>query len=170
MLIIGITNCKGMTTCIEKKMLLSGELHEYTCKLAHFTETFGVLQYVIGRKYFVNGIALRPGEITTAFYWADRPYTLYVWRFEQPGQELYYFNIADRVSLTRTAFTWRDLVVDILFDANDTAHVLDEEDLPSSISPDLREYIDHAKSHLLAHHSDIIAEVKSWTGAGILRL
>jgi predicted RNA-binding protein associated with RNAse of E/G family len=159
-----------MTTCIEKKMLLSGELHEYACKMAHFTETFGVLQYVIDRKYLVNGIALQPGEITNAFYWTDRPYTLYVWRIEQPEQELYYFNIADRVSLTRTAFIWRDLVVDILFDANDTTHVLDEEDLPSDISPSLRDYIDRAKNHLLSHHNDIIAEVRHWTKTYVLRL
>lgn len=159
-----------MTTCIEKKMLLSGELHEYTCTMAHFTETFGVLQYVIDRKYLVNGIALQPGEITNAFYWADRPYTLYAWRIEQPEQELYYFNIADRVSLTRTAFIWRDLVVDILFDANDTAHVLDEEDLPSDISPSLRDYINRAKNHLLSHHNDIIAEVRHWTKTCVFRL
>jgi len=151
-------------------MLLSGELHEYSCGLTYFTETFGVLQYVIERQYLVNGIALQPGEITNAFYWSDRPYTLYAWRTEQTGQGLYYFNIADRVTLKRTEFTWRDLVVDILIDANDTVHVLDEGDLPSTITHDLHDYINRAKHHLLDHHSDIIAEVKHWTRAGNCRI
>jgi len=150
-------------------MLLSGELQEYTCGLAHFTETFGVLQYVIERQYVVNGIALQPGEITNAFYWSDRPYTLYAWRCDRYGRGLYYFNIADRVALKRTEFTWRDLVVDILIDTNDTPHVLDEEDLPPDITSDLRDYIKRAKHHLLAHYSDIIAEVTHLTKAGICR-
>jgi Protein of unknown function (DUF402) len=152
-----------MATCIEKKMLLSGELHEYICELAYFTNTFGVLRYVIDREYLVNGISLQPGEVTDAFFWTGRPYTLYSWRRDQPGRELYYFNIADRVSLTRTSFMWRDLVVDILVDANHTSHVLDEEDLPSCLSSDLRNYIERAKNQVLTHYSSIIAEVKHWT-------
>ena len=155
-----------MTTCIEKKILLSGEHHEYACELAYFTNTFGVLRYIVDRRYLVNGISLQPGEITDAFYWIDRPYTLYSWRRDRPGGELYYFNIADSVSLTRTAFIWRDLVVDILVDANNSAYVLDEKDLPSRLSPDLRDYIGHAKSHILTHRRDIIAEVRHWAVVG----
>jgi uncharacterized protein DUF402 len=149
-----------MSTCIEQKVLLSGECHEYLCDLALLTDTFGILRYIIDREYHVGGTTLHPGEVTLAFYWIDRPYTLYMWRHNKPGQELFYFNIADRVSLAQTRFAWRDLVVDILVDEHENIHILDENDLPSNLNTKLRDYIERAKNHVLTHYRNIIVEVK----------
>ncbi|HUI46012.1 MAG TPA: DUF402 domain-containing protein [Nitrospirota bacterium] len=148
--------------CVEQKVLLSGELHEYHCELVLLTDTFGLLRYIIDREYHVNGITLHPGEVSLAFYWTNRPYTLYTWRHDKPGRELYYFNIADRVSLEQTRFVWRDLVVDILIDEHENAHILDEDELPSDLNPELRDHIERAKNHLLTHYHQIIAEVKHY--------
>jgi len=155
--------------CLEKKVLLSGKLHEYQCELALFTDTFGLLRYIIDREHRVDGITLHPGDVTLAFYWINRPYTLYTWRNDKPGLELYYFNIADRVSLTQTEFIWRDLVVDILIDEHKNAHILDEDELPSDLNPELSDYIERAKHHLLTHYHQIIAEVKHYLNEGLLR-
>ncbi len=158
-----------MSMCVEQKVMLSGELHEYHCDLALFTDTFGVFRYIIDREYHVDGITLHPGEVTTAFYWTNRPYTLYTWRHDKPGWEIYYFNIADRVSLARTEFVWRDLVVDILVDEHKKVHILDEDELPSDLNPELRDYIERAKHHLLTHYHQIIAEVKHCFTEGLVQ-
>ncbi len=157
-----------MSTCIEQKVLLSGELHEYHCELVLLTDTFGVLRYVIDREYHLDGITLYPGEVTLAFYWTNRPYTLYSWRHNKPGQELYYFNIADRVSLSQAKFAWRDLVVDILIDGHENAHILDEDDLPSNLDLELRDYIKRANHHLLTNYHQIIEDVKLCITEGLV--
>jgi hypothetical protein len=103
-----------MSLCIETKRTLSGETKTYRCELLHFGSGFGVLRYVIDREYDVYGVELAPGDKTIALYWEDRPYTLYIWRRRTAKTPVYYFNIADRISLTPQEFIWRDLVVDIL--------------------------------------------------------
>ncbi len=158
-----------MATCVEQKVLLSGERHEYLCDLALLADgTFGILRYTIDREYDVGGIALKPGEVTLAFYWTDRPYTLYTWRHNGAGQGLYYFNIADRVSLAPTRFTWRDLVVDILVSEYELPHILDENDLPSNLNSELFNYIERTKQHILKHYRHIIEEVKHYISDGLV--
>ncbi len=156
-----------MSTCVEQKVLLSGEHHEYLCDLALFTCTFGILRYIIDREYHVGEITLKPGEATLAFYWPHRPYTLYTWRHNRAGRALYYFNIADSVSLAPTRFAWRDLVVDILV-SEDEPYILDENDLPSNLSPELFDYIERSKRHILTHYRHIIEEVKHYISGGLV--
>jgi len=146
-----------MSVCIEKKTFLSGALQEFSCELIHYSDSFGILRYVIDKSYVVAGISLSPGDITFAFYWTDRPYTLYTFRRMQLENTLYYFNIADRISLTRDVFAWRDLVIDILIDDKKNAYVLDEGDLPP-LDMELSDYIQSAKTHILARHEEIAME------------
>lgn len=148
----------GSTHCIEKKILLSGAVHEYPCHLIHFSDGFGILHYVIDREYVVGGIPLHVGEITYALYWADRPYTLYSWRLKRLDGALYYFNIADSISLAPREFLWRDLAVDILVDPQKAVRVLDEHELPQNLPRELREYIRGAQAYLLGHYLEIIRE------------
>ncbi len=147
--------------CIEKKILLSGAVQEYPCQLMHLHDRFGVLRYVLDREYFVSDIPLNVGDITYALYWIDRPYTLYTWRWERSDDALYYFNIADNISLTRDEFIWRDLAVDILIDTRKAVRVLDEHELPSDLSHELRKYIERSKSLVLGHYPEIIREAAS---------
>ena len=146
-----------MRLCIEKKTLLSGETKTYRCELLHFGSGFGVLRYVIDREYDVHGVVLAPGDETIALYWEDRPYTLYVWRRQAARDTVFYFNIADQISLTPQEFIWRDLAVDILVDGRGV-HVLDEHELPAALDADLGRYIKEAKAHILVHCRDIIQE------------
>lgn len=114
----------------------------FECGLVHCTEKFGILDYIIDRPCQVGEIKLRPGDTTRAFYWTERPYTLYAWQL-QKGRTIYYFNVADSVSLTPREFVWRDLVVDILIDSDQNIHILEQE-LPQ-LSPNLSRYIESAK-------------------------
>jgi len=144
-----------MPLCIETKLTLSGETKTYRCELLHFGSGFGVLRYVIDREYDVHGVVLAPGDETIALYWEDRPYTLYVWRRQAAQDTVFYFNIADQISLTPQEFIWRDLAVDILVDSRGV-HVLDEHELPADLDADLGRYINEAQAHILVHYEDII--------------
>lgn len=146
-----------MSICIEKKLTLSGAVHAFECELLGLDNGAGVLKYVIDRKYNVGTITLLPGDITYALYWIDRPYTLYIWH-KIDGRLIYYFNIADSISLRRDEIIWRDLSVDILVDTDRKVHVLDEDEVPPGLPAALLEYIRSTKAHLLNHYQDIILE------------
>ena len=148
-----------MPICIEKKLLLSGETQIYPCDLVRLDNGFGILRYVVDRVYTVAGIRLAPGDVTYAFYWTDRPYTLYTWNPDANGTIVYYFNIADSIVHSRNEFSWRDLVLDILVDGSGEKHVLDEDEIPPSLEPGLREYIDASKMTVLSNGDDILNEV-----------
>jgi hypothetical protein len=146
-----------MSLCIETKRTLSGETKTYRCELLHFGSGFGVLRYVIDREYDVYGVELAPGDKTIALYWEDRPYTLYIWRRRTAKTPVYYFNIADRISLTPQEFIWRDLVVDILVDSRGV-HVLDEDELPSNLDARILQSIRETQAHILNNYPRIIKE------------
>jgi len=146
-----------MPLCLEKKLTLSGTVQVFECELLHLNNGFGMLKYIIDREYHIGEIKLRPGDITHALYWTDRPYTLYIWRLDE-NQPIYYFNIADRIALSPDEFVWRDLVIDIVIDANRKARVLDENELPGDLPPELLRYIHSARDHVLGHYGDIIDE------------
>jgi hypothetical protein len=149
-----------MPFCTEKKLLLSGGVQIYSCELVRYEPGFGMLKFIVDREYDIKGIKLLPGDVTCALYWEDRPYTLYVWNLKRHEGPLYYFNIADRISLRLEQFTWRDLVVDILIDPRGAAHVLDEGELPVDLDSNLAVYIQKAKELVLAHFREIIRETR----------
>jgi len=144
--------------CTEKKILLSGEIHNYSCELIHYSTDFGILKYIIKRNYDLRGVKLVPGDITYSLYWTSRPYTLYIWQLTGGKNVAYYFNIADSVLLRPTEFTWRDLVIDILIDSEKRIHILDEEELPADPGEQLSCYIESAKALIIRDHNDIINE------------
>ncbi len=158
-----------MAFCLEKKLTLSGKTETYQCQLVSLENDVGILRYVIDREYDVIGFRLAPGDVTLAVYWVDRPYTLYVWFRKEQRDRAYYFNIADRVSLGPGEFVWRDLVVDILIGPSGEVRVLDENELPSGLPPNLLRYIDEARDHVLGNFGDIIKEADGLLGVGPVR-
>jgi len=149
-----------MSLCIEKKLTLSGKLYVFECELLFLKNDLGVLKYVIDQEHTIHHIKLQPGDITHALYWVDRPYTLYVWHLTG-NRVIHYFNIADRISLQPKEFLWRDLAIDILIADDHSVHVLDEDELPDNLYPDLSHYIQNAKSIIIRDHAAILSEVRS---------
>jgi hypothetical protein len=146
-----------MSICIEKKLTLSGKVYLFDCELLLLNSGLGVLRYVIDREYTVDGIKLRPGDITHALYWTDRPYTLYIWHLTR-DRVVHYFNIADRISLQPREFLWRDLAVDIVIDDGRNIRVLDEDELPDNLDPELSRYIQNANATIMREYTSIIQE------------
>jgi hypothetical protein len=146
-----------MSVCIEKKLTLSGKVYLFECELLLLNSGLGVLKYVIDREYTVDGINLQPGDITHALYWIDRPYTLYIWHLTR-DRVVHYFNIADRISLQPREFLWRDLAVDIMIEDGRNVRVLDEDELPGNLEPELSHYIQSAKKTIIQEYALIIHE------------
>jgi hypothetical protein len=146
-----------MSICIEKKLTLSGKVFLFECELLLLNSGLGVLKYVIDREYTVDGIKLQPGDITHALYWTGRPYTLYIWHLSR-DRVVHYFNIADRISLQPREFLWRDLAVDIVIDDGRNVRVLDEDELPDNLDPELSRYIQNAKATIMQEYASIIHE------------
>ena len=147
-----------MPICIEKKLTVTGKEKLFECELVHLSKNFGVLKYIIRRNNDIDGLKLSSGDITYGLYWTDRPYTLYVWIVNQGKDRAYYFNIADRILLQPAEFVWRDLAIDILIDPDLRVHVLDEDELPADLDPQLFNYIQSTKSLILHRHREIMRE------------
>jgi len=154
-----------MLICLEKKLTLSGAVQTYRCDFVSLVDGVGILRYVIDREYDIKGVKLQPGDVTCALYWADRPYTLYIWYLKREHRTFYYFNIADSISLTPGLFVWRDLVIDILIDDQGTAHILDEDEIPADLSDDLRHYINEARTHILMNYPTVVQEATALLSA-----
>ena len=153
-----------MARCREIKHTLSGDMQTYSCELLHYEPGFGMLRYVIDREYDIRGHRLLPGDVTDALYWEGRPYTLYVWHPRSGGGSLFYFNIADRVSLRQGEFIWRDLTIDVLVDAHGRIDILDEDELPKDLPEELRIYIRTAVDLVVTQHREIIREANELIG------
>ncbi len=149
-----------MQNCLEIKHTLSGRTQTYSCELLQYKSGFGVLRYVIDREYDIAGHKLLPGDITFGLYWEDRPYTLYVWDLGRISTRLYYFNIADSITLRPVEFVWRDLTVDILIDARGGTRILDEHELPHNLTQELKLYIRRAVDLVMNQHQEIIREAE----------
>ncbi|HUL00690.1 MAG TPA: DUF402 domain-containing protein [Nitrospirota bacterium] len=139
-------------------MLLSGEVHTYSCELIYYSTDFGILKYIIKSNYDLNGVKLAPGDITYSLYWINRPYTLYIWQLNNGKDVAYYFNVADKISLKPSEFIWRDLVIDILIDPKRNVHIIDEDELPPDLNPELSHYIESTKALIIHDLNDILQE------------
>ncbi|MGC9364159.1 MAG: DUF402 domain-containing protein [Fidelibacterota bacterium] len=146
-----------MPVVIEKKELLNGAIHLYECDPILLNRNFGIIKYVLPKPQPVASLLLPKNTVTLAFYWRDRPYTLYRWYYQQRNLGNY-FNIADRIVLKETEFQWRDLVVDILIDENQTVEILDRNELPVGLSASLQRYIDSATEHITTNYMAIFQE------------
>jgi len=146
-----------MKKVLEKKHLLNGNIRVFECELIHNNQSVGILKYILEKQYNVSGLILPQSSITYAFYWIDRPYTLYRWYHDSKNIGNY-FNIADQIVLNDSEFEWRDIVVDVLYRSDDLPIILDEDELPKDIPTDLLEYIHSAKCHIFENYQDIITE------------
>jgi hypothetical protein len=151
---------RRMQQCREIKHTLFGDTQTYSCELLQYEPGFGVLRYVVDREYNISGHKLLPGDITYGLYWEDRPYTLYVWDLSRINSKLYYFNIADSISLRSEEFVWRDLTIDVLIDTDNAARILDEQELLPDLAQGLREYIRTAVDLVVEKHQEIIREAE----------
>jgi hypothetical protein len=170
--------------CIERKIRLSGDEVLFECDLLAIEEGYAILRYVLDEGRWVDGLYL-PAETTTlALYFAERNYNLYYWitpadtapveladrrgqgseSESAAGEIAAYFNIVEPLALSREEIAYRDLVVDVLVYPDLSARVLDEDELPATIEPELHETITKTRVDLLKNRRSILHEAR-----GLLR-
>ncbi len=147
-----------MAMCIERKRYLSGDEVRFACQLVALEPDLGILKYVLDRTWQVQSLTLRPGHVTYGFYWPDRPYNLYWWMDERGETLGHYFNLCDSVHLSPHEFTWRDLVIDVLVLPGGDVILIDEDELPQELTPELRAAITAARRTLLQTWPAVVRE------------
>jgi len=157
------------TAIIERKTRLDGSVSEYRCeRLLLEIDRRAVLRYVMDREWVISdtGIVLRPGQITIAHYWTDRPYNVYHWL--DGGRTIaYYCNVASDTVIREDAVAYTDLVVDVLVRPSGETIVLDEEELPPDLAPARRIHIARALEAIASGPRRLIAEIERETRAAL---
>jgi len=140
---------------------LSGREKRFECQvLARDTEHLMVL-FVSREKMLVHGVELPAGTVTFGHFWQGRPYNVYHWLRPDDGSTIgIYANICDETRFSVEAFTWLDLVVDVLALPGKEPVVLDEDEIPAESSPALREKIAAALASALGALPGLLVELE----------
>ena len=154
-------------TITERKTRLDGSVAEFACEpLLLEPGRRAVLRYVVDREWAIAGtdLRVRPGSVTIAHYWVDRPYNVYHWLVD--GRTLaYYCNVVADTVVTPELVAYTDLVVDVLLRTSGAATVLDEDELPDDLAPPHRLAIAKALEVLIANPRGLMREIEQETAA-----
>jgi len=150
---------------VEVKRTLDGKIVEYPAEpLVAEPGVRAVLLYRIDDLEVVAGgrMTLAPGMLSVGYFWADRPYNVYHWLYEDETV-LHYINIGRFHSLSDSELVWDDYAVDILAHPDGTVEVIDEDEIPDTIDAATRAFIANASSTALADLDSIVAAVERET-------
>lgn len=149
----------------EHKQSLSGDDQTFPCELGALEEDQLVLLYRLPGLIDLHGIELRAGTLSYGYFWKHRPYNIYHFCDSKGASLAWYGNISDSTHWNSDSLFWRDLIVDVLIQSDGSIRILDREELPEDLAPNLRCYIDEATDKLLAEKIQIIQETTIRTKA-----
>jgi hypothetical protein len=139
---------------------------EFSCRLLHREKDSVVLYYYIHSPVKIKDIEIEKGSSTIAHYWKDRNYVL--WKFKDAGQRLlgYLFHVCNKTELGKTFVSYEDLELDIWFDPDGTAVILDQDEVNDCCTRGLidsreRALIEEQKRHILTNCKTIVQSI--WT-------
>ncbi|MHB1133257.1 MAG: DUF402 domain-containing protein [Chloroflexota bacterium] len=150
-----------MTQILEIKHTLAGARREFWCELCELTTEHAVILFRLRRDVDLAGVLMPAGTLSFGHYWTDRHYNVYHWLLPDGTTRAYYVNLADNTDLREDAVEWRDLVVDVLLTPDGSARVLDEDELPADLAPEISATIVGTVAHILANRQAIVAEVEA---------
>jgi predicted RNA-binding protein associated with RNAse of E/G family len=152
---------------LEIKRTLDGREKHFQCKWLDGDPTRGrvMVLFVSTEDMLVHGVALPAGTVTFGHFWTDRPYNAYHWMNPRGETIGIYFNLSDRTQMTNDLLQWRDLAVDILTTPGGRVEVLDEDELPAELDPELRRWIDRGKAAILDDPNRAIGEIEALSRA-----
>ena len=147
----------------EIKTTLAGERKTFACELLQATATDAVVVYRMPTDHQLEDILLRKGTLSLGYFWQDKPYNAYHWIDARLDTVALYFNVSDNTIISAESIAWRDLVVDILITPDGRCRVLDEDELPADIDPELQHYIDQTRGQLCREPLSRLAEYDKLT-------
>jgi Protein of unknown function (DUF402) len=145
---------------LELKRTLDGREKRFSCRLIAGNERHAVLLFIAPTHMHVHGVDLPAGTVTFGHFWTDRPYNVYHWLDPRGGTIGFYFNLSDGTTIRDGYLEWRDLTLDVLAMPSGRLEVLDQDELPADLDPDLRARIDQAKDSILSDPRRVMAEVE----------
>ena len=152
-------------TILEVKDKLNGERHEFASALLAAAPGEVITLYILPRDGGLGGVPLSKGTRCLGHFWAARPYNVYH-AIDADGRTIvFYVNLSDRTVITPEAIIWRDLIVDVVVTPDGDCRVLDEDELPPDLDPELGAMIDAARDDFVANHVAILAAVERRTAA-----
>ena len=113
----------------------------------------------------LEDLLLPEGSLSLGYFWEDRNYNAYHWVDDNRDTLALYFNICDNTRITPEQVAWRDLTVDILITPDLRCRVLDEDELPDDIDPELLSLINATRDSLRAEPARLLHEFESLSRA-----
>jgi hypothetical protein len=134
---------------LETKTTLDGRIKDFRCRRLLIEPGRVVVLFVSERAYSVGDLPLPAGTVTFGHFWSDRPYNAYHWMSPMGRTLAHYFNLSDRTTIGAELLTWRDLAVDMLVRPGESPRLLDLDEVPPDLAPELRARIDAGAALLL---------------------
>jgi Protein of unknown function (DUF402) len=146
---------------VEIKRTLAGVEKRFDCRWLAGDAHHAVVLWIAPTPMHVHGVDLPAGTISFGHFWTDRYYNVYHW--VDPGGHTvgFYFNLADRTRISEATLEWRDLVIDVLATPAGRLDVLDEEELPGAIDPEVAAHIAQGQAAILGAPVRLMAEIEA---------
>lgn len=155
----------GTTAITEIKTTLGGERKVFDCERMRYSAGETVVVYRMPRDVRLEDLLLPEGSLSLGYFWEDRNYNAYHWVDDNRDTLALYFNICDNTRITPERVAWRDLTVDILITPDLRCRVLDEDELPDDIDPELLSLINATRDRLRADPARLLREFESLSRA-----
>jgi predicted RNA-binding protein associated with RNAse of E/G family len=148
----------------ETKRKLDGRRLAFRCRALELGARRAALLYRHPEAVVLGGLRLPAGTRCFGLFWTDRPYNVY--HFVGAGDETLacYCNAAAETRIGPMGVEWLDLEADVLIAPDGAAQVLDLEEVPRDLRPDLRAALGEAL-RLLGDAGAVLAEARAVTCA-----
>jgi hypothetical protein len=159
----------ALPSILEIKHTLDGREKRFDCRLLGRAENGGhaAVLWIAPEAMHVHGVDLPAGTVSVGHFWDNRPYNVYHW-LDGAGKTLgYYFNICDQTRVGPGIIEWRDLIVDVLALPGGRLDVLDEDELPAALAPEIAAHIAAGKQAILTAPAAVMAEVEAASRAAL---
>jgi predicted RNA-binding protein associated with RNAse of E/G family len=152
------------TDVVEVKRNLDGAVIEFACKAVILEQTRAVITMELERPVKLRGrlVELPARTQTYGYFWLDKPYVVYHWRHESKTVACY-INIGRLQAIGDGRVVWDDYAVDVVVLPDGRVAVLDEDEVPETIAPELRRTIADATQLVLSNAAAITAAVERET-------
>jgi uncharacterized protein len=149
---------------IEIKRTLDGAVVEFPCEAVVLEQTRAVVTVPIESPVTVGDglVELPAGTQSYGYFWLGKPYVVYHWR-NRSATVACYINIGRVQTVGDGRVVWDDYAVDVVVLPDGSITVLDEDEIPETISPDLRRTIADGKRLVLASARAIAAAAERET-------
>jgi predicted RNA-binding protein associated with RNAse of E/G family len=145
---------------VEIKTTLAGVEKRFDCRWLAGDARRAVVLWIASAPMRVHGIDLPAGTISFGHFWADRYYNVYHW-VDGAGRTIgFYFNLADRTRISEATLAWRDLVLDVIATPAGRLELLDEDELPARLDPDVVAHLAEGQAAIFADPARLMAEIE----------